>query len=124
VSAVTMAINAPSRILFTYVIMRLLYDKIYGWDKIAGMLTISMGILISNSDFSGNTSDEMLYVLLFLFGNFLNAVGLIYFDRKLRHHIVHFWNYMYTYSFTLLIFNVLLLPIELLYLKEKIFLFI
>lgn len=119
VSAVTMAINAPSRILFTYVITRLLYDKVYGWDKIAGMLTISMGILISNSDLSAHASDEMVCVLLFLFGNFLNAVGLIYFDRQLRHHIVHFWDYMYTYSFTLLIFNILLFPIELLYLKEK-----
>lgn len=110
-SIVLLAILTPMRLIFTFLLCKIFQKKKYNFLEYIALILVLSGFIITslkNKDHNikVKTSKKYMLIILSLAGNFCNSFSVIIFDQKIRIKKIHFWNYMYIYSFLSLVTTV------------------
>lgn len=112
-SLVLLSVLSPIKLFFVIALLRLFYDENLNVPQYISMFCIMLGNCIVQLDNEQkDRENKIFYILCSIIGNFFGAVGVVYFDKKIRARGMRFWDYMYTYTLLSLFLSVFYVPFE------------
>lgn len=96
-----------TKLIFIFILSNIFIEKSCKASQITGVVLIIVTNIISNYKLYSTEKSFSPYVLVVIFGNFLSASAYIVFERRIKKMISSYWNYIFTFTFNSIVFNLI-----------------